>query len=260
MGQNLQGNLLFMNIEYLVINLDRSKERLENASSQLAANNISFTRISAVDGKSLSDSDSRLKRYNKELNIKQYYKPLTKGEIGCYLSHIACWEYIVKHKIPFAIVLEDDFMIKNNLSLIEDFLSNAVENWDYVKLSNYPNRPRKSNLIKQLESGNLVGFKNIPAGTCAQLISLHGARTLLENSTEFGRPIDVDLQHWWEKKLKVYGLRPFPFQPTPEIESDITRVENRSDVKKHRVRRLKQQLKFKILKTWHNRRQKNSNQ
>ena len=134
-------------------------------------------------------------------------------------------------------------------------MEDPVDDWDYIKLSNYPNRPRKSKPISKLANGNVVTFEKIPAGTCAQLISLNGAKKLLKNTPAFGRPIDVDLQYWWEKELHLFGLRPFPFQPTPEIASDITQVANRSDVKKYRLRRIWQQVKFKALKAWHSRNQ-----
>jgi glycosyl transferase family 25 len=203
-----------------------------------------------VDGKTLSEDDDLVKAYDSTLNQKEYYKPLTNGEIGCFLSHRRAWQYILDNQLPYAVILEDDFEVINNLNIIDDFIQNNGIEWDYIKLSNYPNNPRKCTVEQSFDWGSLVTFDKIPAGTCAQLVSQSGAKKLLVKTQRFGRPVDVDLQFWWEYQLKVYGLSPFPFSPQPDVISDITSVANRKHVEKRRLRRLYQQIRFKILDMW----------
>ena len=39
----------------------------------------------------------------------EWFRPLTPGEIGCFLSHLRCWELIQAQDTGVGIVLEDDF-------------------------------------------------------------------------------------------------------------------------------------------------------
>ncbi|WP_395339084.1 glycosyltransferase family 25 protein [Ningiella sp. W23] len=227
-----------------VINLDGSDERLTNVEGQLAKQNLNFERISAVDGRKL-DEASLHTHYCPKTNRKAYYKALTPGEIGCYLSHRKAWQHMVDNQIPHAIILEDDFILENSLGDLQR-LVNGQPDFDYVKLSDHPSRPRKTQTIDAIGDSQLIRFEKVPARTCAQLVSLRGAEKLLKHSERFGRPIDIDLQFWWEKNIEILGFKPFPFSPAPDVKSDITAVQSRSSVKKHRVRRIKQQLAFKI--------------
>ena len=77
-----------MHAKIFVINLDRSKDRLDSMKTQLDNLNLAFERIAAIDGR-CADEDSLNKHYSQELNRKKYFTPLTKGEIGCYLSHLS---------------------------------------------------------------------------------------------------------------------------------------------------------------------------
>lgn len=73
-----------------VINLARSTERLANSQRQLAAHGLSFERIDAVDGATLSQAQLN-SHYSASLNKQNYHYPLSVGQIGCYLSHRKAW-------------------------------------------------------------------------------------------------------------------------------------------------------------------------
>ncbi|MFC4700704.1 glycosyltransferase family 25 protein [Glaciecola siphonariae] len=227
-----------------VINLDGSDQRLANVSAQLAQYDLSFERISAVDGRIMSESQ-RLEHYSPSLNRAGYYKSLTPGEIGCYLSHRKAWQRIVDENLEAAIILEDDFLMPHGLNDVAQFVQ-SKQAFDYVKLSDHPGRPRKTKTLKKIGDSQLVVFDKVPARTCAQLVSREGARKLLQASESFGRPVDIDLQYWWEKDIRVMGIKPFVFTPAPDVKSDISAMQSRNDMQKHRIRRLKQQLSFKL--------------
>lgn len=87
-----------------LINLDRSTDRLSYMDAQFRNLGLEYVRVPAVDGRSFSQvevdavttTDTRWKA------------PLTRSEIGCFLSHRRCLEQIVSAPDPFAIVVEDD--------------------------------------------------------------------------------------------------------------------------------------------------------
>ena len=95
------------------INLDRSEDRLRHMTGVFAGLGLGFTRVAAVDGGALSEAD--LSIYG-----GRALHPLTKGEIGCFLSHAALWQRIATGEDPFAAIFEDDIHVSRHLA---DFLN-----------------------------------------------------------------------------------------------------------------------------------------
>jgi GR25 family glycosyltransferase involved in LPS biosynthesis len=59
---------------------------------------------------------------------------LTRGEIGCYDSHLRLWEHLVKEKIPMALICEDDANLLGNSvqtqyfnTLLDEFKSTSAD-------------------------------------------------------------------------------------------------------------------------------------
>lgn len=237
-----------MKYSIFLINLDRSHERLANATSQLSFSGCEFERISAVDGKTLSDSDIN-KYFDKKKASKRYHYNLTIGEIGCYLSHIKCWEKIVKDDLDFAVILEDDLVLNSNFKEVIEAIPSLGTNWHYLKLScPFKHRPYKP--VEQTKTRNgidisLVKYNKPPTGTVAQVVSREGAKRLLEKKPPFFRPIDVDLQWHWELDIKVNGITPYIANISGEP-SEIQQMAARKNVKKRPFNKLKETVKFKI--------------
>jgi len=53
-----------------------------------------------------------------------------------------------------------------------------------------------------------VAWKKPPVYSMAEVISNTGARKLLASRSQFFRPIDVDIQYYWENDLRVFGILP----------------------------------------------------
>jgi glycosyl transferase family 25 len=87
----------------LIINLDRSPDRLSFQRSQALRLGLRFERIPAADGVRLLHADF-------EQYAFQWLRPLSRTEVGCLLSHAACWWRVVELKRN-AIVLEDDIVL-----------------------------------------------------------------------------------------------------------------------------------------------------
>lgn len=83
----------------IVINLDRDVERLAHIGAELARAGIAFERFAAIDGDMLP---GWLRRY-----LGDAEATLSRGEIGCYASHLAVCRDVEEQGAP-ALVLEDD--------------------------------------------------------------------------------------------------------------------------------------------------------
>ncbi len=98
-----------MDIKIYVINLKTSTQRRMAMEEQIKGLQADSEIIEAVDGTSLSKEKIE-KYFDIEFfnNRKSYY---SLGMVGCTLSHYLLYKKIVKEKIPFALILEDDMVI-----------------------------------------------------------------------------------------------------------------------------------------------------
>jgi len=201
---------------------------------------LDFTRIDAVDGAALKQAEIDA-HYCPALNLKNYHYPLSKGQIGCYLSHRKAWQAIVDQKLDYAIIFEDDFNLDTSIHAAIQNINNLNLDWKLIKLSAYQNRKRPILFKFPLEhSQQLVIHKKLMSGCCATAITLDGAKKLLAATEKFGRPVDSDLQHIWETGVPGFSLLPYPVTQNTEQESDIG--SRSTKVKKAVLRRKYQQL------------------
>lgn len=231
----------------LLINLDKSPQRLARCDALLKSAGLEYERISGIYGADIQ-LEQRAQYYSNDLGCRSYYKELNPGEIGCYLSHRKAWQKIVDENLPFAVILEDDFSLCGDLARVIDLVANVEHEWHYIKLAQHK---RKRKVIHQipLAEFSLVTYDKVPARTCAQIVSLDGAKRLLAASSPFGRPIDIDLQHWWEKNINLFGIEPCPLMPNDNIASEIDKFAQRHKAKKHIFKDLVDKLRF-IFANW----------
>lgn len=188
----------------LLINLDGSVERLRKATQQLEAAGVSFQRLPAVDGRLLPESErNRLAPWDR----RAFFKPLSPGEIGCYLSHLAALERIVTEGWPRALVLEDDFLLGPDFAAqLLDLLASGRPVPDIIKLEGVR---AGGECLARLSSGvRIISNRRPPSRTIAQLWSIEGARKFLAASRVLRRPVDVQLKHSWEGDMDVLYLDP----------------------------------------------------
>lgn len=225
-----------------LINLDDSTERLKAAYERLAPFGLNITRVSAVVGKNV-DTDTLNNYYSARKNREGYYRELGPGEIGCFLSHLKVMQTIVDNEVPYAIILEDDFKVVGDLEQSILALENIDFAWDMVKFAEYGNKVRPTAYQFKLNNEfDLKIQKKVSAGTCAQAVSLAGAKKILESCIPFGRPIDTEYQFWWEKNIEILTLSPVPLKQDLEFESTISKMAMGLTFEKAFFRRKLQQI------------------
>jgi len=207
-----------MKAKVFLINLDEREDKFQSVKGQLDALGVDFERISAVRGADLSEDDIN-SAYSSLMNKKKYLKEMSVGEVGCYLSHRKAWEKIVDENLDFAVLIEDDAKLQDGFESVLDLLAGLI-NWDYVKLHGGRGGRKVSESLAITTEHNLVHYDNVPVSTLAQGISLRGAKKLLEFSSPFYRPVDVDIQLYWEKNIDVLGVEP-KLVDKADFDSDI---------------------------------------
>ncbi len=188
---------------YYVINLDRSKERWQRINEHLQSMGIESERIRAVNGAALLDEE--ITRYcTPDLNQKQFFMSLKPAEIGCFLSHMRALEtFVNKSEKSYSIVLEDDVEFIGDVEEYKHQWLDAVQGQDATMLKIYSRRKVKGDLVYSKHDNNTIRPRIIPLGTQATIYNYAAAIKLLKVYRQFGMPIDVAYQHFWQHGVIV---------------------------------------------------------
>lgn len=188
----------------LVINLRGSTSRWEKASAELTRVGLAFERHEASDGRVLPKEElERLAPWSPSA----FFKPLSPGEVGCFLSHVTAAERIVNEGWERALVLEDDFLLGDDfVRRLEDLLGLPGPAHDLIKIEG---ALRGGEAIALTQGGQcLRRHRRPPSRTAAQLWSRQGAQRFLATARPFLRPVDVHLKHWWEHSIEITYVDP----------------------------------------------------
>uniref|UniRef100_A0A674NT14 Collagen beta(1-O)galactosyltransferase 2b n=1 Tax=Takifugu rubripes TaxID=31033 RepID=A0A674NT14_TAKRU len=167
--------------------------------------------------------------------LPQYKDPysgrvLTRGEIGCFLSHHSIWTQVLERGLKQVLVLEDDVRFeprfKRRLQAIMDDIDRAQLDWDLIYIG------RKRMQVQQPEQ-SVDGVNNLVEAdysywTLGYALSQQGARKLLA-ADPFTKMLPVDeflpvmynkhpnteyMSHFELRNLKAFSVEPLLIYPT----------------------------------------------
>mmetsp|Transcript_69238 Transcript_69238/g.225524 ORF Transcript_69238/g.225524 Transcript_69238/m.225524 type:complete len:516 (-) Transcript_69238:141-1688(-) len=207
-----------------VVNLDQSPDRWAQSCEEFATQSIKLVRWPATYGKFLSEDELK----EKATWAARYF--CTPGMVGCFCSHRGIWQEMVAKNIPCVIVLEDDVIpyenFSENVATLQTELEALEDGWDvcllgaigcinpdkekfymrFYELGPGGGRPcPKGSSTRTLSDHLFVPHR--PAGTHAYMISLKGARKLVERFPK--ARYHVDLAAWGVSHLKLVASNPF---------------------------------------------------
>jgi glycosyl transferase family 25 len=121
---------------------------------------------------------------------------LTRGQIGCYDSHVKIWQYMVDENIPLALIMEDDADLQYQPSHARilrqcfDQLKTYSDSWDLM----YLGRGKQIDWPANTHTNVLPSMFSRPRGCCGlfcYLVTLTGAQKLLSHARPYFYPIDL---------------------------------------------------------------------
>ena len=212
-----------------VISLPRRLDRRERVNRVL--NGIDFEFVDSIDG--YRDIDIKELIKNKELSteFKDPVGLITKGIVGCALSHKKAWKKFIDSKEETAIFFEDDLMmtkdifrqlpgqevtkeseytqyyidLQNEISMLKD--------WDVIfmgrKQLTYPGDMVSTNIVKPV-------FGQSGWGAHAYVLNKKSVKKLMKEYT----PIDFAADVFLETKIydgNVYSVNPSLFRQESDI-------------------------------------------
>uniref|UniRef100_A0A3B1IR18 Cerebral endothelial cell adhesion molecule n=1 Tax=Astyanax mexicanus TaxID=7994 RepID=A0A3B1IR18_ASTMX len=216
--------------EIYLINLRRRPDRRDRMLWSLYEMEINAKVVDAVDGAALNSSDIKLlgvdilPGYNDPFNGRS----LTKGEVGCFLSHYYIWKEMVDMQLDKALILEDDVRFQGNFKRRLRHLMEEVElaelDWDIIYLGRKQVNPSKEEPVQNVK--NLV-YVDYSYWTLSYIISLQGAQKLI-NAEPLSKMLPVDeflpimydkhpnedyKSHFLNRNLQAFSTSPLLVQP-----------------------------------------------
>jgi glycosyl transferase family 25 len=164
----------------LVINLDRSVDRLAHMTAEFANIGVAFERVAAVDASTGSPIPAA--------------SHLTKPEVACFLSHRKCWQTIVDGADQYGAIFEDDAVLSRDAG---QFLSD--DGWvpadaDIVKLETLFGKVRLAHLAPVGNGGHSIArLVGEHIGAAGYVISKAAAQKLLLRTRRLKEPVDLAL-------------------------------------------------------------------
>ena len=216
-------------IAALVLNLDRSPERLEKVQAHLFAAGIEADRVPGVDGAALTDEERTL--YDEGEALRLTGRPLTDGEIGCYLGHLRALHRAVDGDSPFALVFEDDIGPCPALPVVSKAMT-AIEGWEVANLATEGRRD--ITWIADVDAGGTVhriGRAHYPPMNAWTLLwSRNGAARMLAEYGRVREPWDHAVRRFAQDRDSALCVSPLPVG-RPDGASDIDAAGNRTRVR-----------------------------
>jgi glycosyl transferase family 25 len=205
-----------------VINLQRDSVRRAQMRERLDAIGLPFRFLDAVVGDGL-DLDT-CTRYDGVRRRRYFGRDMTRGEVGCLLSHLKAYEIMVEEGIDTALVLEDDVMFEPDFPDVLRALHATPVRWDIVRFLGSEKIYRLGRRI----IAPLVGryfMARIPGahgGAHAYLLTRAAAGVLLEHTRRSWMPIDTLHGRCWETGLESLVVHPAPLHTDPAAGSTIS--------------------------------------
>ena len=213
-----------------LVNLDRRPDRLRNMQEIFNELRIDYKRIRAIDGKIDVTED-----YLDQMGIRMmsdfsepfHGRPLTHGEIGCFMSHYNIWQDVVQQKFREIIVFEDDVrfepFFRQKLNSVRDELEHM--DWDLVFLGRKILHNVEENWV---ENSKWLVHVNYTYWTLGYMMTFQGAQKLIRENP-LGKMVPVDeylpimydrhpnetwKSHYENRNLKAFSVHPLLLFPT----------------------------------------------
>ncbi|XP_076286910.1 glycosyltransferase 25 family member isoform X2 [Lasioglossum baleicum] len=166
-----------------MINLLRRPERRTRMLQLFKELGIRAQTVDAFDGRTLNQSilsDAGVE-IMPEYSDPYHDRPMTMGEVGCFLSHYIIWNEVIESDFETVIILEDDVrfepFFRQKVKYILTELDNLRFEWDLIYLG-------RKRLLESAES-SVEGSKYLVRAaysywTLGYILSRNGARKLVE--------------------------------------------------------------------------------
>ncbi len=206
-----------------IINMQKDTTRRKAIDARLKKAGLEGIFIEGVNGCDMNDTE--ISAVYDSVKRKRYFgRDMTKGEVGCLLSHRKIFAKMVDEQIPVAVILEDDVIFENDFKQALGAMINTSVKWDVVRfLGSKKIYKRGCRKITKLGDTRyqFARLPTAPGGAHGYALTLKAAQIMLKHMERNWLPIDTLQGRCWETGLETLVLYPAPLYPDPEEESTI---------------------------------------
>lgn len=181
-----------MRVAGYVIHLARAERRRGHVAALQRLAPVPIEVIEAVDGRALDEATLRAVYHPFDLLRPRYPFEISRGEIGCFLSHRKAWQAIVDSGADAGLVFEDDAVLDQEVFARTYWV---VQGWmgrgDWVE---FQTRPMEGAVVHQMGDVRIVEPDIPPVRLSAQMIGAEAAARMLAVTERFDRPVDGVVQ------------------------------------------------------------------
>lgn len=192
---------------YLCINLPWSEERRCTIAAQARRLGIEVQFVEAIAGRELPP---QVPGYDRAERSKCYNHDLTPNEIACVLSHRKALCTFMESEAEYAVIMEDDALLKPNIKEGVNELIHQLHGWEAAKLYSdvectlYPLGDNAKGVVVQA-----VMPRKLLWGAVGWLYSRSAAQKLVEGMRTFSLAADEQIGHiLLEQSIPCMGVSP----------------------------------------------------
>lgn len=196
--------------EMYLINLDRRKDRLVVTKKNLELYGYNkIKRYSAIDSSKytaqrindLTHPDARDSIFK---NYRTHDEQLSRGALGCYLSHLDLWKQMIDKNVDKIVVFEDDTYPTITSDKLQEYIRKIPNDWDIILFGGwYKNGWRiDKNIYKIQRYFGMHGY---------MIRNTNNVRDMVRNAMPIRKQIDwylTDLAT--ANKINIYGIMHSP--------------------------------------------------
>ncbi|MBE8163324.1 MAG: glycosyltransferase family 25 protein [Bdellovibrionaceae bacterium] len=191
-----------MNYQIYYINLDTSIKRKNFMENQFHKLGVQAIRVSAVNGRQLDENT--VIKLNKRTVFSHFSSPLA-GELGLFLSYKKIFSLIENQKEDYAILLEDDILIKNDFFENIEAILSKLDTASILDISGRSGFWKKTS-VPVFKDVLMQQFSTPALGTTGRIYGKIAAKNINQAMPYYLAPIDVMLQKIYQHKVSVYSL------------------------------------------------------
>lgn len=207
-----------------VVNLKRSLDRRKYMQTLLKDFPYPWEFFEAVDGREIKNLNEV---YNEKKAIHFYGKALTRGEVGCALSHLGIYKKMIDENIDKALILEDDIILEKNFLELITMLNKKKLHNDVILLGQSDDKAIIKFFGEKItDKYKLLQVVHSGYGTYAYMIDIEAAKKIIKFNTPIKRTADA--WAFFSKFINIYAVEPNLVNPIRgENISLIDNMENR---------------------------------
>lgn len=199
-----------------VINMDSATERMAHMDAELKRVAIPYIRQPGVVGMELPYPNENFSDWSYKYLHGRRWAP---RELGCYLSHIQCLRNFLQTDASYALILEDDVKLDDN---IKGILESAIEHasgWNMLRLSSVNHG--KWWPVRKIGSYSLSVCLTREKGAGGYLVDRKAAACMVKKLLPMRLAWDIAFDLEWLQGFKTLGIYPLPVRQNTDFETQI---------------------------------------